>query len=299
MSASAARRSASARAPRSTFRAQCLRERGPSPATVRSRRARPLVPHEPRLRSSARDATRSARLRALPPPRSHGRRPRARRPALLRPRSALVVGRGRARRRADRGCGRSIVLSARGRVPPRSSPPPRGTRCPTRARSPAARNARRAGLSRVVSSCPAARVELEGRPPVRREQLRRWLLRPPEARDPLGHRAMLLGTLGSRDLAVGDVPEEHVGERLHFASGLPTDERRCRARKPLRSSPWRSGVAACSSRRRAPTQKTLPTTAATSWRRVFSSGDRPSSRAAMISLRVSGSARSRVDPRSR
>ena len=94
-----------------------------------------------------------------------------------------------------------------------------------------------------------------------------------EALDPLRRRAVLLRALGAGDLAVGDVAQQHVGERplalaLDRGAALPGQEALALEGVQERRRP------PAPSRRSAPVQKTLPTTAA-SWRSDFSLGREP------------------------
>ena len=81
------------------------------------------------------------------------------------------------------------------------------------------------------------------------------------------------------------------------SSSPATDERRCRRRKPFRTSACTTVSESTFALPRAPVQKTFPTTAP-AWRYAFSSAGRPSRRALMMPCSVSGSGRSSAEPRS-
>ena len=124
------------------------------------------------------------------------------------------------------------------------------------------------------------------------------VLAPAELLDPAGGEEVLLGPLGSRDLAVRDVPDEQVAERVlavavDGARPLAADEllpleRVQPALERRRDRPETSASA--------PAQKRLPITAA-SWSSGFCSGSSRSSRAAIRPWTVSG--RLPTSPRSR
>ena len=109
---------------------------------------------------------------------------------------------------------------------------------------------------------------------------------------------MLLRSRRARDLAVGDVADEYVAERV---LALARNRRAARpsARTPCAraraGAPRPASASTPSTASTAPSQKTLPTTAA-SWSSRFSSSESASSRAAMMPCTVSGSSTS--SPRS-
>ncbi len=121
------------------------------------------------------------------------------------------------------------------------------------------------------------------------------ILGSPQSLDPLGRALVLPRPVGPGDLAVRDIADEGMSERELALSGerraaLPADEPF--ALEPVQRRDRVTRVAA-----EALVQKTFPTTAA-SWRSVFSSRVRPSSRAAIMPWSVSGSGSSSAEPRS-
>ena len=115
------------------------------------------------------------------------------------------------------------------------------------------------------------------------------VLAPAELLDPAGGEEVLLGAVGARDLAVRDVADEQMAERVLAVAR----DRAARARGG-RTPCARARAAPSSSARRpaseasAPVQKRFPITAA-SWSSAFCSGSSRSSRAAISPWTVSGS----------